>query len=164
MYVSLPTISPIYNTDGRDLTLCNDPPAQILDDGGEISCRRSLFNQSPTCLGRKAKKVQNKRKPKEKKISKVGTTGCRSFQCPYCPKKFNQRSTLHVHKRQHTGERPYQCTFCELRFADHSSHIKHRRLHTGERPYTCPVCDKSFTQSGNMYRHCLTRHKVEARK
>lgn len=80
----------------------------------------------------------------------------RQFQCPDCPKKFSQRSTLVTHERVHTGERPYSCDYCPRSFTDVSTLKKHVRVHTGEKPYICWLCGRGFTQSGNMIRHSRT--------
>lgn len=77
----------------------------------------------------------------------------KEYECPYCPKSFNQRVAFNMHVRIHTGVKPHKCAECGKRFSRKMLLKQHMRTHSGEKPYQCSVCGKSFADRSNMTLH-----------
>lgn len=77
----------------------------------------------------------------------------KEYECPYCPKSFNQRVAFNMHVRIHTGVKPHKCIECGKRFSRKMLLKQHMRTHSGEKPYQCAVCGKSFADRSNMTLH-----------
>ncbi|XP_045212630.2 zinc finger protein 271-like [Mercenaria mercenaria] len=78
--------------------------------------------------------------------------------CPYCPKKFSEKSnTFYHHLKSHKTitEYPYVCDICGEKFKSKRHFDPHRRIHTGERPYVCEVkdCKKAFRSRDGLDQH-----------
>ncbi|XP_028519554.1 zinc finger protein 510-like [Exaiptasia diaphana] len=80
-------------------------------------------------------------------------TGEKPFECSYCKKKFTQRSHLKHHITVHTGEKALQCSLCQKRFAHKTTLRTHLYTHTGEKPYECSFCCKKFTRKSHLKDH-----------
>lgn len=112
--------------------------------------------------------------------------GERKFECHYCNMKFKQKLVLKNHILTHTGERAHQCKFqishsppsfmftrnsflgefCDKSFArpyDKKVHV--RALHTGEflTKHTCSECNEGFPSWSALYKHSISRHKIDIR-
>uniref|UniRef100_A0A1I8GYI1 peptidylprolyl isomerase n=1 Tax=Macrostomum lignano TaxID=282301 RepID=A0A1I8GYI1_9PLAT len=108
-------------------------------------------------------------------------SGCKSYECQVCGKKFKDPTSVPRHLRLHTGKESFQCQVCSKtfsradilsrhvcgkKFIDLNSLTRHIRLHTGERPYECQVCGKKFHRSDSLSYHIkgLTNVKVCSEK
>lgn len=77
----------------------------------------------------------------------------RSYVCPECGKKYNQRKDFYRHyKINHTSDN-YTCTACNMKFAEKKCMIEHMLGHTGAKMYKCVVCDKAFNRQKNLKQH-----------
>lgn len=72
------------------------------------------------------------------------------YRCnfPGCKRRFLNKHTLGLHKKQHLGR--HKCEHCGKKFASASALRTHVRAHNGEKPYKCNVCGKCFNQNGNF--------------
>ena len=74
---------------------------------------------------------------KEERTDERIHTGEKPYECIACKKRFNQMSSLRLHKRIHTGELTFECERCNKRFRQKGTLKVHERIHTGEVPYEC---------------------------
>lgn len=101
---------------------------------------------------RHAKDVQ---KPSKLKRDRNSDKGEKSLKCDTCGKRFNFKSTLHIHIRIHTGEKPYVCKTCGKSFTQQGHLSSHILIHTGEKPYVCLTCKKGFLRKKMLHDHML---------
>ncbi|XP_074657204.1 uncharacterized protein LOC141910369 [Tubulanus polymorphus] len=102
-------------------------------------------------------------------------TGEQPFQCQFCQRLFNQRSSLMRHMTtglfihptpqwdqgnigSHQGA--HVCQICGKQFQNSTLVKRHQVVHTGERPYHCLICQKSYSLKHNLSRHMKMVHKL----
>lgn len=122
--------------------------------GGSQSTRQDKnITQPQQCAGKQhAKEVQ---KPSKLKRHRNSDKSEKSLKCDTCGKRFNFKSTLHIHIRIHTGERPYVCKTCGKSFTQQGHLSSHILIHTGEKPYVCLTCKKGFLRKKSLRDHMI---------
>jgi hypothetical protein len=88
-----------------------------------------------------------------KTVEKRQEQSNRPYGCESCPKRFNHKNNLKVHRRLHTGEKPYSCKFCFLAFRYSGALKSHERTHTGEKVYACKQCGEKFMHRNTRKNH-----------
>lgn len=83
-----------------------------------------------------------------------------SFVCPYCQKKFNERSALVLHEpkcKLKSQEGSLKCEFCEKTFADEFTMEIHINVeHVNTKTHKCKECDFSTTKYFLLRNHKMT--------
>ena len=77
----------------------------------------------------------------------------RSFSCPVCAKKFNDRSNFRRHQRIHTGDKPFSCLTCDKKFIERAKLRIHEKIHAGDKQFTCSLCNKGFITKQQLVLH-----------
>ncbi|CAH1799467.1 unnamed protein product [Owenia fusiformis] len=90
---------------------------------------------------------------KQHMIFRHADTSKNRFQCPKCPKSFQNAQKLDAHADIHFGIKRHKCSYCNKGFSDSSNLRIHLRIHTGEKKHQCPVCNKSFRQKAHLQSH-----------
>lgn len=69
-----------------------------------------------------------------------------SYQCQFCPSKFNTYFQLKSHMTQHKNEQVYKCVVktCAQTFQKLESFLEHIKSHQEELSYRCHLCSKDF--------------------
>uniref|UniRef100_A0A8D0L8F0 Zinc finger protein 341 n=1 Tax=Sphenodon punctatus TaxID=8508 RepID=A0A8D0L8F0_SPHPU len=69
-----------------------------------------------------------------------------SYQCQFCPNKFNTYFQLKSHMTQHKHEQVYKCVVksCAQTFQKLESFLDHIKSHQEELSYRCHLCNKDF--------------------
>ncbi|KAJ7331906.1 hypothetical protein JRQ81_014086 [Phrynocephalus forsythii] len=69
-----------------------------------------------------------------------------SYQCQFCPNKFNTYFQLKSHMTQHKHEQVYKCVVksCAQTFQKLDSFLEHIKNHQEELNYRCHLCSKDF--------------------
>uniref|UniRef100_A0A6J0VAK6 Zinc finger protein 341 isoform X1 n=2 Tax=Pogona vitticeps TaxID=103695 RepID=A0A6J0VAK6_9SAUR len=69
-----------------------------------------------------------------------------SYQCQFCPNKFNTYFQLKSHMTQHKHEQVYKCVVksCAQTFQKLDSFLEHIKNHQEELSYRCHLCSKDF--------------------
>ncbi|XP_048819479.1 zinc finger protein 341 [Lagopus muta] len=69
-----------------------------------------------------------------------------SYQCQFCPSKFNTYFQLKSHMTQHKNEQVYKCVVksCAQTFQKLESFLDHIKSHQEELSYRCHLCSKDF--------------------
>ncbi|CAI5730917.1 unnamed protein product [Hyaloperonospora brassicae] len=96
----------------------------------------------------------------------------RPFTCPvptsapvpvaHCHKRFSTSGNLARHRKLHAVQRLVCPTpACSREFRDRETLTRHLGVHLSGTAYTCGLagCHKTFSTSGNLTRHCRTRHQ-----
>ncbi|XP_026512588.1 zinc finger protein 341 isoform X2 [Terrapene carolina triunguis] len=84
-----------------------------------------------------------------------------SYQCQFCPSKFNTYFQLKSHMTQHKNEQVYKCVVksCAQTFQKLESFLEHIKNHQEELSYRCHLCSKDFPSlyelSVHQYSHSL---------
>ncbi|CAI5439838.1 unnamed protein product [Caenorhabditis angaria] len=89
----------------------------------------------------------------------VHMTECRlsrTHECPHCGKRFKARGGLQQHSRIHANDRAYTCQFCQKTFTQKSHLDQHERIHTGAKPFVCQHCGRQFRQRSQQIGHEAT--------
>ncbi|GFR31676.1 uncharacterized protein TNCT_372141 [Trichonephila clavata] len=127
--------------------------------------------------GRKAKSVQEIKKPKnvrkdsaatektdeesetdanddssEKDSGKGKQNVKRKFPCHKCNAEFNRTYELFDHTCEGKRLRGFACEFCDKIYLKRSIYINHKIIHSRKKPYKCGLCQKkSSSQSNHLY-------------
>lgn len=84
-------------------------------------------------------------------------TGEKPYLCPYCAKKFSEKTDLVIHERTHNGQRPYACDICDKTFSTSMVRNRHKiRIHTEARPFVCDICYMGFKIKYDLKCHVRT--------
>ncbi|XP_039200637.1 zinc finger protein 341 isoform X1 [Crotalus tigris] len=69
-----------------------------------------------------------------------------SYQCQFCPNKFNTYFQLKSHMTQHKHEQVYKCVVksCAQTFQKLDSFLEHIKNHQEELSYRCHLCSKDY--------------------
>ncbi len=86
------------------------------------------------------------------------------YQCPACPKIFNNKTLLNRHFGMHLDDKPLVCDICGKRYFHASSFHMHLIAHKGIKGHSCAECGKSFMSSSHLNRHLKTHTGVKVRK
>ncbi|KAJ6661099.1 hypothetical protein lerEdw1_016900, partial [Lerista edwardsae] len=84
-----------------------------------------------------------------------------SYQCQFCPNKFNTYFQLKSHMIQHKHEQVYKCVVksCAQTFQKQDSFLEHIKNHQEELSYRCHLCSKDFSSlyelGVHQYSHSL---------
>ena len=78
-------------------------------------------------------------------------------KCEVCGKGFARKDHLKSHLRKHSGEM-LDCPICPRKFYDKSSLKEHHRVIHENVRYTCDSCSKSFSSKTGLVRHCQAVH------
>ena len=94
---------------------------------------------------------------------KAHAKSCKGFgnkdmlSCEKCDGKFTSKRTLKVHSMKCFGLKTYSCKDCSETFVVYKHLHEHRqKFHTCSK---CDYCDVVITNSKNLKRHILTKHK-----
>ena len=94
---------------------------------------------------------------------KTHAKSCKGFgnkdmlSCEKCDGKFTSKRTLKVHSMKCFGLKTYSCKDCSETFVVYKHLHEHRqKFHTCSK---CDYCDVVITNSKNLKRHILTKHK-----
>lgn len=81
------------------------------------------------------------------------------FNCDYCSKTFVTASglRLHIHNRQKSSL-PFSCTVCPKSFNERYELTLHRRKHENNMQVGCPFCEKTFLSAYEKENHVKRRH------
>uniref|UniRef100_M4BNG3 C2H2-type domain-containing protein n=1 Tax=Hyaloperonospora arabidopsidis (strain Emoy2) TaxID=559515 RepID=M4BNG3_HYAAE len=110
----------------------------------------------PTCSGRFHRKFTLREHLKTH-------TGEQPHQCPVerCGKRFSTSGNLARHRKLHAVHK-LNCPTpqCSREFTDPEKLTRHLKVHLAGTSHTCTIdgCNKTFSTSGNLTRHCRTRH------
>lgn len=82
-------------------------------------------------------------------------------RCIVCEVKFNEKSQLEDHIREHKAtleSEPIQCMHCEKLFSKFNNLIRHLKTHEENKTHLCTLCSKTFAMGQDLIDH-LNRHK-----
>ncbi|XP_072947214.1 uncharacterized protein [Epargyreus clarus] len=128
---------------------------------------------SPTTRSKRGKSVNNKKtqekggrkivKAKCVDISKVAVISSPIFQCDYCKKVFNIKSSLRRHIHAHLDFQLYGCNRCPRKFETKANLLIHsKKMHPNTREhYMCSLCRKAFLSEKNMLLHMASHDTKE---
>jgi len=83
----------------------------------------------------------------------------KSFNCSYCEKSFQSKSSLRDHLTSHTGERNFPCPFCPAKLKTKNNLQTHiASCHADKdtsiaKDYNCTFCPKSFRFKAQLNQH-----------
>lgn len=120
--------------------------------GGNKENNQQIMNSNIKNPSQKQKTKPNptqKTKPKVAKKSKNE----KAYQCEVCPRGFDKKSDLKMHKRVHSGLKAYSCDMCSKSFPKMHALILHQKSHTGEKRFKCDDCGKKFLAVEKLLAH-----------
>lgn len=81
------------------------------------------------------------------------------FNCDYCSKTFVTASGLRLHiHNHHKSSLPFSCTVCPKGFNKRYELTLHRRKHENNMQVGCPFCEKIFLSAYEKENHVKRRH------
>ncbi|XP_075430433.1 uncharacterized protein LOC142468142 isoform X1 [Ascaphus truei] len=75
------------------------------------------------------------------------------YECSYCGKDFNNKTSYIIHHSKHTAERPHKCSVCQKCFPSKSGLVRHQIIHTQQKPFVCSKCGKCFAINLHLEQH-----------
>lgn len=113
-------------------------------------------------------KKKNKTLGKEQPQTATASTGivCLTsrFDCDYCGKSFNTKSSLRRHINMHLNVKPFECRYCHMKFGqccNWRSHMKNVHPKLKREKYICRKCRKPFLLKENLTLHLAAHIKKE---
>ncbi|XP_047534976.1 zinc finger protein 37 homolog isoform X1 [Vanessa atalanta] len=128
---------------------------KVLDnksDDKQSKLNKSKPKTSTKSARKPRKKYINTRKPKKG-----------LFECDYCHKQFDTKSSIRRHMYLHLHFKTYPCKQCKKVFRKQlylSAHVT-RQHPNWERHYMCNVCDKPFLLKENLAVHLASHTSLE---
>ncbi|XP_050351972.1 zinc finger protein 25-like [Nymphalis io] len=121
-------------------------------DDKHSDLKKSKPKKSNNLAKKQKKKYINRRKPKKG-----------IFECDYCHKQFDTKSSIRRHMYLHLHFKTYPCKQCKKVFHKQlylSAHIT-RQHPNWEQHYMCNVCDKPFLLKENLAVHLASHTSLE---
>ncbi|KAI8426413.1 hypothetical protein MSG28_005256 [Choristoneura fumiferana] len=94
----------------------------------------------------------------------TATVGLSRFDCDYCRKSFNTKSSLRRHINMHLNVKPFECRYCHMKFGqccNWRSHMKNVHPKLKREKYICRKCRKPFLLKENLTLHLAAHIKKE---
>ena len=130
-----------------------DNVGQKYVEGGHIDMKDKMFTcEDCGCKYHKASSFSNHRLAHHPSI------------CPYCGRRFSQKSSLESHIQLECGRDGSEDTQCHICFKKMSTKkilSRHLKLHAGVGEFYCPVCNQRFTERSQLDSHMRQHEKIK---
>ncbi|XP_039755650.1 zinc finger protein 260-like isoform X2 [Pararge aegeria] len=125
--------------------------AKVLEINAKTKVQKTTKRHQGRSL-RARKYPQNNRKPKKG-----------LFQCDYCQKQFDNKSSIRRHVYLHLNVKTFPCSQCKKVFRKQlylSAHVTRQHPDWGQH-YMCNLCDKPFLMRENLIAHMASHTNTE---